>query len=133
MKPLVVDPRFLRPLPKALFRSCCAKCDRRQAMWEMGPERGERIIVCSLCFLYESNWGKDRRAQVHELADAVEAESGEKFMRGADGRTLLSSRDGDRILGALALTSRMFSVQEKMQSVTQPTPELEAAKEEKLS
>ena len=101
--PLIIDPKYLRALPKSLFRSACAKCDRLQAMWEMGPADGECVFLCSLCFLYESNWGKARLDQIYDMTDAVEKEAEVQFLRDVGGRRLLSSKDGDRLLGALAI------------------------------
>lgn len=113
--PLIVDTRFLRPLSKAMYDSPCHRCDRRQSRWEMGPPfGGEVYTVCSLCFLYESKWGEKRVDQIHVLVDEIEREVGEKFLRGADGRTLLSCKDADRVLAAIAMTSRMFQLQDGM-------------------
>ena len=118
MKPLLVDTRMLRPLPKTLFQSPCSNCDKRQAMWEMGPERSDEcVFVCSLCFLYESRWGESRREQIDILVDEVQVEAGEKFLRATDGKQLLSCKDADRILGSIALTSRMFRLEDKMKGL----------------
>lgn len=118
-KPLILDTRYLRPLPKEMFDSACEHCDKRQSKWEMGPpDSDERHILCSLCFLYESNWGKARVDQIHEIVDDVEKEMGTKFFRGADGKTLIACKDGDRILGALALTSRAFQLEDRMRRET---------------
>lgn len=113
-KPLLIDTRYLRPLPKELFNCPCGKCDKRQAMWEMGAPGGdEQHTICSLCFLYESNWGKAREDQIHEMVVAVEAEVGDNWLRGADGKTLLVCKDANRILAAIALTSRAFQAEDK--------------------
>jgi len=126
LEPLIIDPRYIRALPKALFRSNCVECDRLQAMWEMGPEGGERVFICSICFLYESNWGQKRIEQVHDVVQEVEKESGSNFMRDADGDRLLSSKDADGIVGALALTSRMFFAQDRMQAMAGDPEEVSA-------
>jgi hypothetical protein len=117
LKPLIIDARFLRPLPKALFRSACSECDRRQAMWEMGPADQDHEIVCSVCFLYESKWGEDRVAEILDLTNEMEREVGEKWLRDERGK-LLSVKDCDRVLGAIALTSRMFAVRDQMESMS---------------
>jgi len=114
--PLIIDTRFLRPLPKPMWQATCVNCDKRQSMWEMGPP-SEPNPVCSLCFLYESQWAEKRKDEVHAMVRDVEAYSGDKFLRDRDNVTLLSPKDGDRILGALALTSRMFQLQDKMEAV----------------
>jgi hypothetical protein len=96
-------------------------------MWEMGPPSGdEQHVVCSLCFLYESNWGKKRLDDIHELVRAVETETGESFLRTADGQTLASCSDADRILGSIALTSRAFQMHDEATRAAeagQPTQE----------
>ena len=113
--PLVIDTRFLRPLPKSLWDSNCHNCDKRQSRWEMGPPYGgETYTVCSICFLYDSKWGEKREDQIHVLVEECEAESGEKMLRDSDGKTLLSCKDADAILSSIALTSRMFQMQDQV-------------------
>ena len=108
--PLVIDTRLFRPLPQALFRSICSNCDRAQAMWEMGPGgSSECVFVCSLCFLYESQWGQRRADQIPVLIADIEAEKGEGFLRAPDGR-LLFCKDADGVVGAIALASSVCNV-----------------------
>jgi len=113
MKPILIDPRFLRPLPKPMLNTACAKCDKRQAVWELGGLHEDRHAICSLCFMYESNWGRNRTAQLLELVTAVEAEAGEEFSKDDEGR-LTNPQDANRIMASIALTSRMFKMQEKV-------------------
>lgn len=119
LAPLVVDTRMLRPLDKARFRSKCSNCGQDQAMWEMGPanEPEKCTFVCSICFLYESKWGEKRRDQIDALADDVEQEKGVRFLRGQDGKQLLACKDADGLLSAIAITSRMFQMQDRLQAV----------------
>lgn len=63
--------------------------------------------MCSLCWLYETEWGKERREDIDGMIRAVEART-EAFRKTDDGR-LWSCRDADRILGAIAVTSRIVS------------------------
>lgn len=114
--PVIIDTRLLRPLPKALFKSACSNCDKLQAMWEMGPpdaEAEDRAIVCGLCFLYETEWGKKRNDEIVALAEAVGKEvKGDGFLVDIRGH-LLGCADADRLVASIALTSRMFQMQDK--------------------
>lgn len=114
--PLIIDTRFLRPLPKSMWGANCVNCDKSQAMWEMGPT-SEPNPVCSLCFLYESKWSEKRIDEIHAMVRDVETHTGEPMLRATDNVTLLSAKDGNKILGALAMTSRMFQLQDKMGAV----------------
>lgn len=118
MDALIVSPERLRPLPKSMWDSNCAKCDKRQSRWQFIPvdqdPRKGGLLMCSLCWLYESAWGERRRADIDEMVREVEVQSGEIFHRGKNGR-LWSCRDADRILGAIAMTSRMFLMRGKVQ------------------
>lgn len=119
LAPMVLDTRMLRPLPEPLWDSSCVNCDRMQSRWEMGPQGSDEcVFVCSLCFLYESQWGQKRRDQLPFLIHDIEAEKGERFLRTPDDR-LLSCKDANDILGAIALTSRMFQVHDTIEAVSQ--------------
>lgn len=109
-KPLVIDTRFLRPLPKDLWRSACSQCDKRQSMWELvSPVNPEEVVpVCSLCFLYRSNWSKTRQEDLANMIKDVEAERKKEFSM--EGGQLTRAEDGDRILASLAITSRAFQL-----------------------
>jgi hypothetical protein len=115
-EPLIIDTRYLRPLPKAMWGAVCVNCDKAQSMWEMGPPE-EPNAVCSLCFLYQSQWGEKRVDDIHAMVRDVETHCKETFLRDQDGHTLISAKDGNKILGALAMTSRMFALQDKLEAV----------------
>jgi hypothetical protein len=84
----------------------------------MGPAHSENcVFVCSLCFLYDSKWGEARKDQIDVLVDEVEKERGQKFLRAADGTSLLQCKDADQILASIALTSRMFQVHDTIEAV----------------
>ena len=83
-------------------------CDRLEARWECSEEHSPGP-VCSLCWLYESEWGKLNREKVDRLISAVEGETGEPFRRRTDGR-LWGGCDADRILGAIAVISRIAMI-----------------------
>jgi len=106
-----LDPKVLRPLPQSLWNISCEECDKRQSVWEHFPPElpsGVRkgTPVCSLCWLYESAWGKENREAVDCMIRAVEVQKEEIFRKAGDG-CLWSCRDADRILGAIGVTSRI--------------------------
>lgn len=105
IRPVYLDPLSLRPLAQALCGISCSMCDKRQSVWELpSARRGEP--VCSLCWLYESEWGKEHREDIETLVRAVEVYKGEMFKKTDDGR-LLDCRDADHVLGSIAVTSRI--------------------------
>ena len=67
MKPVFCNPEFLRPLPKNMWGVACATCDRTQARWEIQAPKQEPILSCSLCFLYDSFWGRPIRRDLDAL------------------------------------------------------------------
>lgn len=117
-KPLIVDPTVLRPLPQSMWDMACGWCDKRQARWEVFlpdmPKDGRKgLPLCSLCWLYESEWGSKRRPDLTMFVMSVEEEISRKFEKRPTGE-LIHGRDGDRILGAIAVTSRIFAYHETM-------------------
>lgn len=123
-KPLLLDPKVLRPLPGALWDLSCEECDKRQARWELtqpdlilsiaNPRKG--VPICSLCWLYETDWGKERREDIDRMIVDVEAEVGREFKRAEDGR-LLDCQDANRIVASVAVTSRVFNTRSMLQRV----------------
>jgi hypothetical protein len=108
-KPLILDPRALRPLPQALWGHACSKCDKAQSVWELfagDPSSRKGEPICSLCWLYESEWGQERRADIDAMIRAVEVQAEEIFRKELDGR-LWACKDADRIMGAISVTSRI--------------------------
>ena len=78
-KPLIINPRFIRPLPKAMWDVNCASCDKRQSRWQLFPSDAPEgvkggILICSLCWLYDSQWGKTRREDLDQMIRDVEVE-----------------------------------------------------------
>lgn len=127
-KPILIDPRLLMPLPKALWGTACDNCNRPQSKWRVfspmkRPASGQAIPLsdadfaptCSVCFLYESPWGKQRREDIQRFIADLEREMGEKFLVDTEGR--LTPNAADRALGAIALTSRMFEMHDQMKAV----------------
>jgi hypothetical protein len=92
-------------------------CDKVQARWALRdavPEEGEDEIyaLCSLCFLYESNWGLNRQEEIEVLIKDVENRQDRAFIRTKNGR-LLAPKDADQVLGSIALVSRIFEMRRK--------------------
>ncbi len=112
---LLVDTRYLEPLPQAMWDIACSRCDRRRARWQMtdpklkriekGKEIPQKFSICAICFLYASNWGLRRRKDIDALVVAVEKEKGVLFSRDI-GNRLVNGKDADLILGSIAYTSR---------------------------
>ena len=118
MAAVTVNPKHIRPLPQELWETNCGKCDKPQARWEFKPsdvpasQAGN--MMCSLCWLYDSPWGKSRSIDIDQMIKDVEVDKGSLFARDARKR-LLRSTDGDSILSAIAITSRMLYMQQKAQ------------------
>jgi len=118
VKPLIVDPKELRPLTPAMWGMSCFMCDRRQSRWEyVSPEQPARSKhgepVCSLCWIYDSEWALTRSVDIESMICAVEIEAGEVFKR-AEERRLWSCTDADRILMSIVVTSRIWTFQNMM-------------------
>jgi hypothetical protein len=127
-KPLLIDTRMLMPLPKALWGTACDNCNRMQSKWRVfspmqRPPDGQPIPIteadfaptCSVCFLYESPWAKQRREVIQQFIVDLEHEIGQKFVLDNEGR--LTPNAADQALGAIALTSRMFEQQDRMKAL----------------
>ena len=125
-KPLIIDTRLLMPLPKALWGTACDNCNREQSKWRVfSPmQRGESPIAiteadfvptCSVCFIYESPWGKQRAEEIKRFITDLENETRQRFLLDPDGK--LTPNAADQALGAIALTSRMFEMQDRMQGM----------------
>lgn len=121
IKPILVDSRFLRPLPKSMWDISCMACDKIQARWslheptdtaagETEASEDEVYVVCSLCFLYESGWGKARQDEIAALIRDAEKQREQGFMRKADNVRLMFPKDADSILSSIALVSRVFEI-----------------------
>jgi len=115
MKPLRVDTKLLQMLDKDKWSTSCEHCKLPRAKWEM-----QGIAVCSICFLYESKWGKDRSTELDSYLNEVMAQASEKLTASTPRRRmvlgptgkLVSIDDADFILGILVVTSRRFDVED---------------------
>lgn len=105
-KPLLVDTSKLHPLTHEMWDSNCYHCDKRQAKWSLQLE-DDPVFICSLCMLYESDWGLAHSADVGQLVKEADAKRNEATATDTKGR-ILFPKDADRILGTIALISRMY-------------------------
>ena len=102
-------------LDKDKWSTSCEHCKLPRAKWEM-----QGIAVCSICFLYESKWGKDRSTELDSYLNEVMAQASEKLTASTPRRRmvlgptgkLVSIDDADFILGILVVTSRRFDVED---------------------
>lgn len=116
--PLLIDARRLRPiLSQEEWDVDCAHCAEPQARFQFRPiESDGWLMMCSLCWLYESEWGKRNKDQIEALIADTEKEMGQPFKR-LEGGTLLDVREGDRILSAVVALSRVLEIRAMMQRV----------------
>lgn len=106
--PLTLDSHVLRPLPPALWGMACTWCDKAQASWVHISEGEQReTVLCAHCWLYVSEWGRARQVDIEGFLHDVEVQLEQTLPRDTDGR-LAYCRDADRVLGAIAVTSRIF-------------------------
>lgn len=130
-KPLLIDPELLAPLPQALQGAACKHCNRPQARWRLAMIRkiegnsGAEFIqgdvddyepMCAVCFLYDSHWGKQRRKDIDLLIMDIEHERKQPYL--VDGSGRLTPPAADEVLAAIALTSKMFAIQDRLQEQT---------------
>lgn len=105
-RPEVSSLRLLTPLPRTLWQSNCAVCDKTQARWTV---RGVQpaVFICSLCLLYRTTWGKQNAAQVESIKAEVEKSRTEPFQM--QGEKLHNCADADSVLGVVVLIERTLS------------------------
>jgi Pyruvate/2-oxoacid:ferredoxin oxidoreductase delta subunit len=110
-KPLLVDTSRLQPITEARLQdSECAHCRKTRARWLFKPiEDDKPLFMCAVCWLYESEWSKNRREDLDALIADTEQEIGSLFSRDGEGR-LNNGRDADRIMGAICALSRVMQM-----------------------
>jgi hypothetical protein len=111
---LVINPKSLSPADK---ETPCEYCTHRMGMllFNSYDRDGANLLsshyVCSLCFMYESPWGKLRASELNALISEIEEDSGAKMVRANDGKLLLPA-DADMVMAGIAITSEfLFAVQ----------------------
>lgn len=111
IRPVLVNPKEIRPLPQAMWDVACSKCSRDQARWDVGTKGSLSALVCSPCFLYRSEWAEGKKNDVEALALAIGEEIGTPLSRYDSGE--LSVESANRVLAAIAMTSRLFEARKK--------------------
>jgi hypothetical protein len=113
---LLLDPRYLQPLPKALWGVACSCCHRTVARWGLldpalrsASAEDSLLALCSWCFLYKSEWGKRRQEDIKRLIKDTEDAMGAVFEKSEDS-CLVKTDDADRILGSIAFVSRLVEM-----------------------
>lgn len=108
---LLLDPARIRALPEELREYNCSSCDRRAAGWAFRPtnkgEDPDPIPICSLCWLYLSNWARARVKEIPGFIERYEQTTGAQFHKDGDGR-LVDHREGDAVLLQLLRASAVF-------------------------
>lgn len=108
---LMIDPDRMRALPDELRDYNCSSCNRRNAGWAFlptnkGPDP-DPIPICSLCWLYLSNWARPRVKEVPEFIALFEQTTGKKFTRDGGG-ALTDHRQGDEVVAQLLRASAVY-------------------------
>jgi len=112
MKPVFIDGFTLKPLPMQFQGAACAKCGKLQGRWVITVPSQEPLTVCSLCIMYEYPWGKRNKVDLEELVKHIEKELGKELPKNESGE-LRSCGDADRIVAAIAITSRVNFLRKK--------------------
>jgi len=114
MRPVVISPKAIRPLPESMWNMACSLCDKRQSKWELPSVTEDSKVACSVCLL-ASDLFQGQREDLEVLILEIEKERGGPFDRDVGGN--LVPIHADQVLAAIAMTSRMFSLQSKMQGL----------------
>jgi hypothetical protein len=112
---VVLKPTMVKPLiGSPLSGGACAICDRRQSRWVCDLPHGDKTesLLCSLCILYRSVWGKTHREAVE-----VQILESQKVRQNRDAsftgytrdehKRLLDAKQADDVLGQLLLVDRL--------------------------
>lgn len=104
-KPIIVNPDHCKPLSASERGGKCRSCEKPQAKWLFGDD--DPHPVCSLCFLYKTFWGQNRKLEIDQMVVEVEKQVGRTFLRDSDGN-MISESDATRVAGSIILTSHMI-------------------------
>lgn len=119
MKALRIDTNRLTMLDKTMWNCACSVCDKLQSRWAMRTEEEEPKPICSLCFLYQTKWGQDRKDTLADYLSEISKQQTERKMLISATGELVSPADGDFVVGIVALTSRQFDVEDAAQAQAQ--------------
>lgn len=116
MVPILVDTSRIAPVPDSkLMGSDCSHCGKARAQWLFypsdGPQEKGALFICSICWLYDSEWSKNRRADLDAMIIEVETSLGRPFLR--DKGQLVDCKDADRIMGAITYLSKMVEMRDR--------------------
>lgn len=105
-----LEPALLHPTPGPIRGTQCDFCNKPQSSFWYGSGGPEpKIYVCSICVLYDSQWGKHFHAQIVETSSSIEKSRNKEFAKG-EGSRLLDPKDADDVLGLIVLTGRVAMV-----------------------
>jgi hypothetical protein len=114
-KPIRVDTTRIQMLDESMFNVACGVCEKLQSKWSIllkTDSKDEPMPVCSLCFLYESEWGRSRAEDLKGyLLEVTNNNPTRKMLLSADNK-IASIKDADFILGILVWTSRQWDLSE---------------------
>ena len=107
-----VNPKLLKPLPIPLRGIACCMCERTQSSWQTDwvTEDDDKVYLCSLCVLYETDWGRLERASIEAVIMRMQKARNTTFEKDPSNRLTLS-RDADDVLGVVVLASRVAKAQ----------------------
>jgi hypothetical protein len=115
---LLIDPDRMRALPEELRDYNCSTCNRRNAGWAFLPSNKgpdpDPIPICSLCWLYLSNWARPRVREVPAFIARFEQTTGKKFTKDAGG-ALTDHRQGDEVVAQLLRASVVYLRWQRLQ------------------
>ena len=114
MKPVLVPPSGIRPLPLDVRGVACTRCERPQSLWELTPGgESNAEFICSACWLRERCQDPSEREHVFAIISAVEKKLEAEMPRDTDGIPL-NIEDADRLVASFVLTSRVFNLRSRV-------------------
>lgn len=97
---LKLDLSLYHPLPPYLWGGPCNCCQRLGARWyETSAAQDDTypLVICSLCILYATPWGKEHRKILDSVLGSYVLTAKKMLATSTDGE-LIRMEDGDRIL-----------------------------------
>jgi hypothetical protein len=86
---------------KGFEAGICVKCGKHETVLYTPVDT---FYICSLCWLYKSEWGKDRIESIKKLISDVENAKGVVFEKDGDGNLVLVE-DANRVVVSILLVS----------------------------